>query len=167
VFAAQQFTGASGFPYCRCIDYSPSSSPYYLTGPTVTPLENGAQQITFLVQATPNANTTSFCYQQLAASLHKIAFETSYSCFAGRAFYDVTINGNTQHFDVSVQLVDRQQRHCSHWLCQLVACLHACSLPHLARVNIRYACLFPFLLRSTSTSRATLMLPSSALVLWA
>jgi hypothetical protein len=106
----QQFTGASGFPYCRCLDYSPSSSPYTLTGPTVTPLENGAEKVCFMVQATPNANTSAPCYGLLASSLHKIAFETSYSCFADRAFYGVTVNGNTQHFDVSVCTVAAMQQ---------------------------------------------------------
>jgi hypothetical protein len=107
-FAAANARGllqSGGFPYCRCLDYSPSSSPYFLTGPNVTPLEGGAINVCFSLQTTPSsiANTSAPCYQQLASSLHKIAFETSYTCFNNRAFYNVTVNGNTQHFDVSAQ----------------------------------------------------------------
>jgi hypothetical protein len=40
----QQSTGVdAGFPFCRCLEYSPSASPYYLTGPAVTPLSGGKQ----------------------------------------------------------------------------------------------------------------------------
>jgi hypothetical protein len=101
-----------------------------LTGPTVTPLENGAEQVCFQIQAMPNANTSAPCYGQLASSLHKIAFETSYTCFSNRAFYGVTVNGNSQHFDVSMQPVMQQYRALGFECIPpcLIGCLLACVL---------------------------------------
>jgi hypothetical protein len=116
------------FPYCRCQDYSTNSSPYFLTGPSTASLSDGAERVCFTMNTRPCAtnlevrNGTSCC-SLLSASLHKLAFETSYSCWTSRAFFDVTVNGAPQNFDVS-----------DGWLLPLtaantltccVSCLHA------------------------------------------
>jgi hypothetical protein len=86
------------------------------------PFSAGAERVCFTLHTTTDANTTAPCYQKLAANLHKIAFETSYSCFDDRAFYNVTVNGASQHFDVSVQCV-RQENHVAISILHLPTCL--------------------------------------------
>jgi hypothetical protein len=68
-------------------------------------LDAGAERVCFTLHTQPCDSSltgdSAYCCSQLSAHLHKIAFETSYSCFDARAFYNVTINGNSEHFDVS------------------------------------------------------------------
>jgi hypothetical protein len=73
----QQYTDPENtFPYCRCINYSPASSPYVLTGPTVTPLTNGNNQVCFNIQTSQCTSDLSqsdyYCCNVLSASFHKV-----------------------------------------------------------------------------------------------
>jgi hypothetical protein len=53
------------------------------------------------IQATQIANPSASCYRLLTSSLHKVTFETSYSCYTDRAVSNVTVNNSIQNFDVS------------------------------------------------------------------
>jgi hypothetical protein len=68
----------------------------------------GAEEVCFTLHTQPCdsslSGNASYCCNLLASHLHKVAFETSYSCFNDRAFYNVTVNGNKQNFDVSAGL---------------------------------------------------------------
>ena len=69
---------SKSFPFCRCTDYSWSSSPYTLTLESATPLTSipASTQFCMRLAVQPCADASSTCCGLLKKSLHKIDIET-------------------------------------------------------------------------------------------
>ena len=68
---------AKAFPFCRCQDYSWSSSPYSLSLASVTPLTSVPASTQFCMRlAVQPCDDSRLCCAKLKASLHKISIET-------------------------------------------------------------------------------------------
>ncbi|GAX79560.1 hypothetical protein CEUSTIGMA_g7001.t1 [Chlamydomonas eustigma] len=78
------------FPFCRCSDYTCTSSPYLLTQQSF-PLGNDGSLVTLNFVNNTLANSTTPCYSYLLDGLFRVSFLTKPRCNA--SYYNVLFNG--------------------------------------------------------------------------